>query len=79
MEVHLEPDVQGRLERLARTREMLDRRFDDLESGGVKPIDGQEAYRRAAVQARSSSVGLAGSIRATRCMTFFFCSAFSKL
>jgi hypothetical protein len=25
---------------------MLDRRFDDLESGIVKPIDGEEAYRR---------------------------------
>jgi hypothetical protein len=27
------------------TREMLDRRFDDLESGRVKPIDGEDAYR----------------------------------
>jgi hypothetical protein len=25
---------------------MLDRRFDDLESGEVKPVDGEEAYRR---------------------------------
>jgi len=69
MEVHLSPDVQAKLEQMAResgrpseelvedavagyfdelahTREMLDRRFDDLESGRVKPIDGEEAYRR---------------------------------
>jgi predicted transcriptional regulator len=69
MEVHLAPDVQAKLEQLARdtgrpsnelvedaviglfdelahTREMLDRRYDDLESGRVKPIDGEEAYRQ---------------------------------
>jgi predicted transcriptional regulator len=69
MEVNFKPDVQAKLEQmaresgrpsdelvedavigyfdeLARTREMLDRRFDDLESGRVKPIDGEEAYRR---------------------------------
>ena len=69
MEVHLKPDMQAKLEQMAResgrpshelvedavvgylddlayTREMLDRRFDDLESGKVKPIDGEEAYRR---------------------------------
>ena len=69
MEVHFKPDVQAKLEQMAResgrpsdelvedavvgyfdelsqTREMLDRRFDDLESGSVQPIDGDEAYRR---------------------------------
>lgn len=69
MEVHLAPDVQAKLDQMARdtgrrfdelvedavvglfdelayTREMLDRRYDDLESGRVKPIDGEEAYRR---------------------------------
>jgi hypothetical protein len=69
MEVHFKPDVQAKLDQmaresgcpsdelvedavigyfdeLARTREILDRRFDDLESGRVKPIDGEEAYRR---------------------------------
>jgi hypothetical protein len=68
MEVHFKPDVQEKLEQMAResgrpsddlvedaligyfdelaqTREMLDRRFDDLESGREKPIDGEEAYR----------------------------------
>ena len=69
MEVHFRPEVQAKLEQMAResgrpsdelvedavagyfdelalTREMLDRRFDELESGRVKPIDGEEAYRR---------------------------------
>lgn len=69
MEVHLKPEVQAKLDQMAResgcrsdelvenavigyfdelayTREMLDRRYDDLESGKVKPIDGEEAYRR---------------------------------
>ena len=69
MEVHFKPDVQAKLEQMAResgrpsselledavigyfdelahTRELLDRRFDDLENGRVKPIDGEEAYRR---------------------------------
>lgn len=68
MEVRLTPEVQAKLEQMARdtgrpsdelvedavigyfdelahTRELLDRRFDDLESGRVKPIDGEEAYR----------------------------------
>lgn len=69
MEVHFTPDVQAKLEQMARdtgrrsdelvedaviglfdelayTREMLDRRYDDLESGRIRPIDGEEAYRR---------------------------------
>jgi hypothetical protein len=68
MEVHFTPEVQTKLEQMARetgrpsdeliedavigyfdelaqTRELLDRRFDDLERGRVKPIDGEEAYR----------------------------------
>ena len=66
--MHFTPDVQARLEEMAResgrpseelvedavlgyfdevahTREMLDRRFDDLESGSVKSLDGEEAFR----------------------------------
>jgi hypothetical protein len=69
MEVYFNPDVQAKLDQMAResgrpcdelvedavigyfdelahTREMLEQRFDDLESGRVKPIDGEEAYRR---------------------------------
>jgi len=69
MEVYLTPDVQAKLEQMAResgrpsdelledavigyfdelahARETLDRRFDEMESGKVQPIDGEEAYRR---------------------------------
>jgi hypothetical protein len=42
----VEDALAGYFDELAATREMLDRRFDDLESGAVKPIDGEEAYRR---------------------------------
>ena len=69
MEVHFTPDVQAKLEQMAReagrpsdeiladavtglfdelvqTRRTLDCRYDDLESGRVQPIDGEEAFRR---------------------------------
>jgi predicted transcriptional regulator len=69
MEVHFTPEVQAKLDEMAResgrrgedlvedavigyfdelacARQMLDRRYDDLESGNVKPIDGEEAFRR---------------------------------
>jgi predicted transcriptional regulator len=42
----LEDAVTGYFDELAYTREMLDRRFDDLESGEVKAIEGEEAYWR---------------------------------
>jgi predicted transcriptional regulator len=67
MEVHLAPDLQTKLDKLAReagrptselvedvlsgylcevaqTREMLDSRYDDLKSGRVKPINGEEFF-----------------------------------
>jgi predicted transcriptional regulator len=69
MEVHFTPDVQEKLDQMARdagrqpteviedaviglydelayTREMLDRRYDEMESGKVQGLDGEEAYRR---------------------------------
>jgi predicted transcriptional regulator len=69
MEIHFSPDVQAKLDQMARdsgrpgdqlvedallgyfdelahAREMLDSRYDDLESGRVEPIDGEEAFRR---------------------------------
>lgn len=69
MEVPFTPEVQAKLDQMARdtgrrsdelvqdaviglfdelayTREMLERRYRDLESGRVQPIDGEEAYRR---------------------------------
>jgi hypothetical protein len=38
--------LTGYLEELASLRETLDSRYDDLKSGRVKPIDGEEAFRR---------------------------------
>ena len=72
MEVHFKPDVQAKLDQmardagrppaelvedavidyvdeLARAREMLDRRYDDLKSGRVQSLDGEaffESLRR---------------------------------
>lgn len=69
MEIQFTPEVQAKLEQMARdagrrsdelvqdavtgffdelafTSEMLERRYRDLDSGRVQPIDGEEAYRR---------------------------------
>ncbi len=40
----VEDVVAGYLDELARTREMLDSRYDDLKSGKVKPIDGEAFF-----------------------------------
>jgi predicted transcriptional regulator len=42
----LEDAVIGLYDELSATREMLERRYNDLKSGRVQPIDGEEAYRR---------------------------------
>ncbi|MCC6389180.1 MAG: addiction module protein [Bryobacterales bacterium] len=38
--------VAGMFDELAETRNMLDRRYDEIESGKVKMIDGEEAFAR---------------------------------
>ena len=38
--------MAGYFEELAQTRETLDRRYDDLKSGRVKPIPGDEVIAR---------------------------------
>jgi hypothetical protein len=80
MEVHLNPEIQAQLDRLAAEtghpkeefvqdalagyfdelsimRETLDRRYDDMKSGKVQLIDGEEAFARlrAKSEARRSS------------------------
>jgi hypothetical protein len=42
----VEDAMAGYFDELARTREMLSSRYDDLKSGRVKPIDGEEAFAR---------------------------------
>jgi predicted transcriptional regulator len=40
----VEDAMVGYLEDLAHTRQMLDGRYDDIKTGRVKPIDGEEAF-----------------------------------
>jgi predicted transcriptional regulator len=40
----VEDAMAGYLAELAEVQQMLDTRFDDLQSGRVAPIDGQEAF-----------------------------------
>jgi hypothetical protein len=40
----LEDAMAGYFDELARTREMLNSRYDDLKSGKAKPIDGEEFF-----------------------------------
>jgi predicted transcriptional regulator len=42
----LEDALAGYLEEVASVRKTLDSRYDDLKSGRVKPIDGEEAFRK---------------------------------
>jgi hypothetical protein len=41
-----EDALAGYLDEVAETQSKLDSRFDDLASGRVKPIDGEEAFSR---------------------------------
>jgi len=42
----VEDVLAGYLEEVADAREMLDRRYDDIKSGRVKPMDGETAFAR---------------------------------
>ncbi|MFN0103838.1 MAG: hypothetical protein ACKV2U_17360 [Bryobacteraceae bacterium] len=52
-----EDAIAGYVDDLADTRAMLDSRYDDIKSGRVKPIDGEEAFAwlRERIDARRSS------------------------
>ena len=39
----VEDAMAGYLQELAQVREVLDRRYDDIKSGRVKPVDGEES------------------------------------
>jgi len=52
--------VEGYFDELAQTHEMLNSRYDDLKSGRVKPIPGDEVeayFREKSAAARRSSPG----------------------
>jgi len=40
----VEDAMVGYLQEVAHTQQMLDGRYDDIKSGRVKPIDGEEAF-----------------------------------
>ena len=42
----IEDAMAGYLEEVAEVRQLLDSRYDDIKSGRVKPIDGEEAFER---------------------------------
>jgi predicted DNA-binding protein len=42
----VEAAMAGYLEEVAGLRRMLDSRYDEVKSGRVKPIDGEEAFER---------------------------------
>lgn len=42
----VEDAMTGYLVELTQVRKMLDGRYDDIKSGRVQPIDGEEAFRR---------------------------------
>ncbi len=81
MEVHVKPELQAKLEQMAResgcpsdelvedaltgyfdeleyAREMLDKRYDDLESGKVKLISGDEVKARFRAKSASRRAGI---------------------
>jgi hypothetical protein len=54
----VEDAMAGYLQELAQTRDMLDSRYDDLKTGRVKPVDGEEAFanlRRKSEERRARS------------------------
>ena len=42
----LQDALAGYFDELVQTRDMLNSRYDELKSGRVKPIDGEEAFAR---------------------------------
>jgi predicted transcriptional regulator len=42
----IEDAMAGYLQELGQVRGMLDGRYDDLKSGRVKPVDGEEAFAK---------------------------------
>jgi predicted transcriptional regulator len=54
----IEDAMAGYLQELSQVREMLDSRYDDLKSGCVKSVDGEEAFtnlRRKSEERRARS------------------------
>jgi predicted transcriptional regulator len=50
----IEDAMTGYLQALAQMRDTLDRRYDEIKSGRVKPIDGEEAFAKLRQQSDSA-------------------------
>ena len=53
----MEDAMAGYLLELAQVREMLDGRYDDLKSGRVKPVDGEEAFAKLRQKSKERRAG----------------------
>jgi predicted transcriptional regulator len=53
----IEDAMAGYLAELAQVREMLDGRYDDLKSGRVMPLDGNEAFARLRQKSKERRAG----------------------
>jgi predicted DNA-binding protein len=51
----IEDAIAGYLPELAQVRGMLDSRYDDLKSGRVKPVDGEEAFANSRGKSKSEA------------------------
>ncbi len=55
----IEDAMAGYFDEALQAREMLDNRYDDLKSGRVKPIDGEEAFARLKAKTEAQRNGAA--------------------
>lgn len=51
----VEDAMAAYLQELAQVREMLDGRYDDIQSGRVKPIDGEEGFATCGARAKNDA------------------------
>ena len=51
----IEDAMAAYLQELAQVRDMLDSRYDDLKSGRVKPVDGEEAFAKLRRKSKSDA------------------------
>jgi predicted transcriptional regulator len=53
----IEDAMAGYLQELSEVRTMLDSRYDDLQSGRVKPLDGDEAFTKLRQKSKERRAG----------------------
>jgi predicted DNA-binding protein len=53
----VEDALAGYLQEVTEVRQMLDDRYDDIKSGRIKPIDGEEAFARLRQKSKERRAG----------------------